>query len=120
MSEENPTVLGFQFEPEHAAPVEESDASNDTFDYVDPTDERDSNDVKTWCECNYCQVMSSREEYLCCLELDEIKYFKIEGKFVNFMPLPIQIFGNACHCKTQDTLGTNTFDPFRKPSASSL
>ncbi|XP_057295551.1 uncharacterized protein LOC130624317 [Hydractinia symbiolongicarpus] len=82
---DQPTVLGFQFEPEfqddeeHSEPEEYSDISLDDANLRAITAEGDRKaGVDGWCTCGHCVVLDTERECICCHEIDEIKYFKLD------------------------------------------
>jgi len=79
-SSEHATVLGFQFEPERKQPQKpeyEDDAETTMIQL--PAEARLDRAVTEWCQCQNCKAMPTEKECLCCHEVDEIKYFHLNG-----------------------------------------
>ena len=38
-----------------------------------------------WCVCGCCKVMPTETECICCNEVDEIKYFRLEGIILSLL-----------------------------------
>ena len=82
MDSEATTILGFQFEPsygenERATLVNEP---KENRDFEEPQRIKEKNNLSSWCMCNNCRVMPTEEECTCCTGIDEIKYFKLQGR----------------------------------------
>ena len=75
------SILGFQFEPEfeNEEEIEEPESYKEAEDEELNCSDRQQENIRDWCSCENCDVMPSRKECVCCLEIDEIKYFKLEG-----------------------------------------
>ena len=71
--------MGFQYEPERSGNV----TSKPDFAEDDDDDNESStsriNNVGDWCSCSHCVSMST-EECICCHEVNEIKYFRLNGE----------------------------------------
>ena len=86
---ENTDIIGFQYEPEIAdyCEGETSDSSEEVIE--DNTEllknDQIGEDLQSWCFCGKCKVMPSQKERICCLGIDEIKYFKLEGNVTIYM-----------------------------------
>ena len=74
------SVMGFQYEPTRSTPCPLNDIPyNDDIDHeISNISERGNN--SDWCDCGNCKVMPTSKECLCCTEVDEIKYFRLQGK----------------------------------------
>ena len=73
-------ILAYQYEPEYKDGEEsEFEEYDDNMD-LSFQDLESRPELKNWCSCGNCVIMPTKEECMCCLELDEVKYFKLEGK----------------------------------------
>ena len=84
------SVEGFQFEPVRTDP-----SPNVFYDDDDQMkgieDEsqiiRSVDNTEEWCRCGQYQPMPTREEKICCCDIDEIKYFPLDGEILlPFLP----------------------------------
>ena len=91
---ENSEFLGFQFEPTKAhQPDSSSDESWETCsaDSEPSTTRQNEASVNTWCMYLKCSQMPTKNECLCCHELDACDYFKIKGLYIYLVTI-LQIF----------------------------
>ena len=80
------SVVGFQFEPERS----QADVSN-TYDDAGSDDDRiytesrSHLDVSKWCKCGKYKDVATEKESVCCADIDEIKYFHLNGMVSVFL-----------------------------------
>ena len=82
-------ITGFQYEPEWSD-TEEGSRNNHAISYKDDDEvvplehskPRSSENLNTWCQCGRCKALPTTQECLCCIEIDEIKYHHLGGKFL--------------------------------------
>ena len=81
------TVMGFQYEPERSGNVtskpdfaEDDDDDNESMEIPAASSTSHINNVGDWCSCSHCVSMSTEKECICCHEVNEIKYFRLNGE----------------------------------------
>ena len=76
---EKADIIGFKYEPEIA---DYESINSDSCEEVEEDNiELFKNDqarenLQSWCFCGNCKFMSSQNECICCVGIDEIKYIK--------------------------------------------
>ena len=82
MADNNVNILAYQYEPEYKdgeeSELEDYDGMTGADVISDNIESR--SELEKWCRCGNCIIMPTTKERMCCLELDEVKYFKLEGK----------------------------------------
>ena len=75
------TVMGFQYEPERSGNfAEDDDDDNESMEIPAASSTSRINNVGDWCSYSHCVSMSTEKECICCHEVNEIKYFRLNGE----------------------------------------
>jgi len=83
MEDENPVILGFQYEPTNSKYSPSSDGSWETYetssDEEVPSESLRENSVEEWFKCGNCKDMATSRESICCQSLKDIAFLRLKG-----------------------------------------